>query len=98
MYHLEHLLALLTIEKAAELQFRADSPPMLVSENEQHPLQGPPISHDDVTRLLRSLATSRQMRELRQFGMVQFIYVLPDRSPFLVRAKMEAEHVVFDVS
>ena len=98
MYHLEHLLALLTTEKAGELQFRAGSPPMLVSENERHPLQGPPISNEDLMKLLRSLATSRQMRNLREFGVVQFVHALPDRSPFLVHATIENEKIAFDIS
>ncbi len=92
MYYMDHLLTLLTIEKARELQFRAGSPPLIVLEDEQHSLQG------HVMRLLRSMATSRQMRDLRDHGTVQFIYTLPDRSPFLVRATMEDENVVFDVS
>ena len=98
MYYMDHLLTLLTIEKARELQFRAGSPPVIVLEDEQHSLQGPPITGEDVMRLLRSVATSRQMRDLRDHGTVQFIYTLPDRSPFLVRATIEDETVVFDVS
>ena len=83
---MDHLLTLLTIEKARELQFRAGSPPVIVLEDEQHSLQGPPITREDVMRLLRSMATSRQMRDLRERG-VQFIYTLPDRSPFLVMCR-----------
>jgi Tfp pilus assembly pilus retraction ATPase PilT len=98
MYHLEHLLALLTAEKATELQFRAGSPPMVVSENERHPLQGPPTSNEDLMKLLRSLTSSRQMRNLRESGVVRFVYALPGRSPFLVHATMENENIAFDIS
>jgi len=94
MYYMDHLLALLTIEKARELQFRAGSAPVIVLEDEQHSLQGPPITGDDVMRLLRSMATSRQMRDLREHGGVQFIYTLPDRSPFLVRARWRTRRCV----
>jgi hypothetical protein len=52
MYQIDHLLALLTDEKAKELQFRAGTSPMMVSENEQHLLQGPPITDDEAMRLL----------------------------------------------
>lgn len=95
---MEHLLTLLTVEKAVELQFRAGSPPVILSESELHPLQGPPITGEDVVQLFRCLATSRQMRELRVCGAVEFIYAPRTRSPFLVRAKMENENVSFDVS
>ena len=98
MYQMDHLLTLLTTEKARELRFRAGSPPIIVLESEQHPLQGPPITAEDLVRLLRSIATSRQMRALRECGTVQFVHTLPDRSPFLVRAKMEDTNVVFEVS
>ena len=89
---------MLTIEKAKELQFRAGSPPVIVSDREQHSLQGPPITNEDVLQLLRSMATSRQMRSLRESGMVRFIYTRQGRSPFLVRASMKDENVVFSVS
>jgi len=56
MYHLDHLFTLLTIEKARELQLRPDHPPVIVSEREERPLQGPPISRDEVPR---SVAQSR---------------------------------------
>lgn len=98
MYHIEHLLTLLTTEKAKELQFRAGNPPIMVSESEQRSLQGPPITSDDVAQLLRSIATSRQMRDLRESGTVQFIYTNRGRSPFLVRAQIEGENLQFDVS
>jgi hypothetical protein len=97
MYCMEHLLLLLTVEQAKKLQFRAGTPPIIASEDEQHALQGPPLT-DDVLRLLRSVASSRQMRDLRKCGAVQFVYALPDRSPFLVRAKMDDATVVFEIS
>ena len=98
MYHMDQLLNLLTAEKAKELQFRAGRPPLIVLDDEQHSLQGPPITSDDLVRLLRSLATSRQMRDLRERGTVQFVYTAVGRAPFVVRARMEDENIVFSVS
>jgi Tfp pilus assembly ATPase PilU len=97
MYQMDHLLTMLTIEKARKLRFRGGGPPVMVSEEEQRSLQGPPITGEDVVRLLRSMASSRQMRALRECGTVQFI-TPRGRSPFLVQAKMEDETIVFDVS
>ena len=98
MYYMDHLLILLTAENARELQFRAGSPPIILSEGENHLLQGPSVTDEDMMLLLRSMANSRQMRELRMNGAVQFIYTPRGRSPFLVRANMEDENVEFDVS
>ena len=98
MYCMEHLLALLTTEKAKKLEFRAGGPPTIVLEYKKYPLQGPAITAEDVLRLFRSVATSRQMWNLRECGSVQFIYASPDRSAFLVQARMEDEQIVFEVS
>jgi Tfp pilus assembly pilus retraction ATPase PilT len=98
MYQMDQLLSLLTIEQAKELRFGAGHPPVIASEGEERRLQGPPVTEEDVVQLLRSLASSRHIRALREGGAVQFIYTAPGRSPFVVRAKMEDEHVVFSVS
>ncbi len=98
MYHMEHLLTLLTVEKAKALHFRPGMPPLVVSEYEQRSLQGPSISADEVEELLRGLANSRHMRDLREHGVVRFVYTTRGRTPFLVSAKMENESVVFEVS
>ncbi len=97
MYHMDQLLSLLTAEKAKELQFRAGLPPLMILDDEQHSLQGPAMTHDDLMRLLRSVASSRQMRDLREHGRVQFVYTTVGRAPFVVRAQMEEEDVVFRV-
>ncbi len=98
MYQIEQLLILLTDQKARALQFRAGRPPVMVSEEEQHSLQGPPISEDEVMNLLRTMATSRQMRDLWESGRSQFIYTPHGRSPFLVHATMQGGNVAFEVS
>ncbi len=52
MYDMDQLLAMLTIEKARQLRFREGRPPDIVAEDEEHSLQGPPITGEDVVRLL----------------------------------------------
>src|SRR5947209_6371837 len=98
MYSIDHLVTLVTAEKARELRFSAGRPPVIVLEEEEHALQGPPTTGQEVARLLRSVANSRQMRELRECGAVQFVCTLGGRMPVLVRAKIENENVVFDIS
>jgi Tfp pilus assembly pilus retraction ATPase PilT len=95
---MDHLVTLLTAEKARELRFCAGKPPVLALEKEERPLQGPPIPADEVERLLRSVANSRQIRELQQRGVVQFIFTVRNRVPVLVRAHMEDENLLFDIS
>ena len=98
MYRMDNLLTLLTIEKAKELRFKAGKPPTLVSDREEHSLEGPSINGEEVEQLFRSLANSRQMRKLRDFGETVFVYKRQGRLPFIVRAKMQDENLVFAVS
>lgn len=98
MYYMEDLLLLLTAEDARSLRFCAGSPLVIASEDKHRPLQGPAVSDEDVLWLLRKLASSRQMRELRENGTVQFMYRAPGQPPFLLRAKMLNEQTIFDVS
>ena len=97
MYSMDNLLTLVRSEEAGELRFRADAPPVIVVEGEPHPLEGPPITAEDLELLLRSIAGSREMRQLRAHGMVDFIYYLYGNSPFLVRARIRDGMVAFDV-
>jgi Tfp pilus assembly ATPase PilU len=98
MYQMDQLLELLTIEKARELRFRGGRPPLMVLEDEQHSLQGPSITDEEVMQLLRNLANSRQMRDLREQGKVAFVHTAVGRAPYVVRAQIENENVVFSVS
>ena len=98
MYSMDQLLKLLMIEKAKQLHVWPGRPPIMVCDDEEHALQGPPVTGEDALRLLRSVATSRQMRDLRELGEVSFVHTLPDRSPFVVRAWLEEENVAFYVS
>jgi Tfp pilus assembly ATPase PilU len=98
MYQMDQLLNLLTAEKAKVLQFRAGSPPIMLSERERHLLQGPPITDEEVLTLFRSVASSREMRELRELGKLHFVYTAPGRAPFVIQAKMHAESIAFEVS
>jgi Tfp pilus assembly ATPase PilU len=98
MYQMDHLLDMLTTEKAKALRFRAGHPPIIVSDHEQHALQGPPLTGEEVMLLLRGMAASRLVRELQERSVVQFIYTSRGRSPFLVQAAIRDQNVGFDVS
>jgi Tfp pilus assembly pilus retraction ATPase PilT len=96
-YSMDNLLNLITLERARELRFQAGSPPVIVFRDEQHPLEGPPVDPEATEDLLRSIATTRQMRELNHRGAVTFIYHFQGRSPFLVQARKEEGKVAFAV-
>jgi len=98
MYSMEQLITVLTTEKACELRFCAGKPPIVALENYEYPLQGPPVPADEVERLLRSIASSRQIRELQQPGTVQFVFTVKDRMPVLVQAQMEDMKIAFNIS
>jgi Tfp pilus assembly ATPase PilU len=97
-YFMDQLLVLLAEEEAKELFFQTGSPPILVSRSGQRCLQGPPINDEEILHLLRSVAGSRHMRELKECGAVQFLLTRPDRSALLVRATMSGDQVVFGIS
>ena len=97
-YFMDQLLALLAAETAAELEIQAGSPPVIVTRDGRHRLQGPPINDEEAVRLLRDLAGSRHMRELHESGTVTFLHTLPDRSAFIVRAALDGEKLVFGIS
>ena len=97
MYSMDNLLTLITTEQARELRFRAGAPPVVVLGEEPHPMEGPPLTVNCAEQLLRSIANTRQMRELRERGAVTFIYSLRGSSPFLIRAALEGDSIVFNV-
>jgi Tfp pilus assembly pilus retraction ATPase PilT len=97
MYSMDNLLTLIRVEQVRQLMIRAGVPPIVVTENESHMLEGPPLTGEGAEELLRSIANTRQMRALQQSGAVDFIYHLEGRSPFLVRAKIRDASVEFTV-
>ena len=66
-------------------------------EGENHTVEGPEITAEMAEQMLRSIASTRQMRELWERGIVQFIYTFRRSSPFLVRATLGDAVVGFDV-
>ena len=97
MYSMDNLLTLVRTQKAKELRVQVGTPPVIVVEDEQHALESPPVTAEIAEQLLRSIANTRQMRELKERGAVTFIYTLRGASLFLIHAKMEHENVAFDV-
>lgn len=95
MYSMDNLLTLIHTEQARGLKIRPGFAPIIEVGNGRNQLEGPTVTAEMARMLLRSIASSRQMRELERRGEVAFIYTLPGMSSFFVRAKMEEDNVVF---
>jgi len=94
---MDDLLHLLHSDGADALRLHVGQPPVIVLEGEPQPLEGPPITTEDVAQLLQSITNTRQRRELREHGVVEFIYRFRSRASFVVRARMEGEQVGLDI-
>ena len=97
MYSMEDLLHLLHSDGADELRLHVGRPPVIVLDGEQQPLEGPAITTEDAEQLLQSISNTRQRRDLREHGLVEFIYRFRGRASFVVRARMEDENVGLDI-
>jgi Tfp pilus assembly pilus retraction ATPase PilT len=97
MYAMDDLLQLLKAEKADALNLRPGSPPVIVRCGKPEIIEGPSITNEEAEHLLHSITTTRQRRELREREVVEFIYTLRKRTPFVVRAFLVNESVVIHV-
>jgi Tfp pilus assembly ATPase PilU len=79
------------------LKLHVGKPPVIVMDGEAHLVEGPPLTAEDAEHLLQSVATTRQRRELRERGTVQFIYRFRRSADFVVCARMENENVGIDI-
>ena len=94
---MDNLLHFLHSDGADQLRLHVGQPPVIVLDGEQQPLEGPAITTEDAEHLLQSITNTRHRRELREHGVVEFIYRFRGRANFVVRAKMEDENVGMDI-
>ena len=94
---MDDLLHLVHSDGADRLRLQVGQPPVIVIDGEDQQIEGPAITVDDAERLLRSITDTRQRRDLREHGWVEFIYRFRGRASFVVRAKMEDENVSMDI-
>ena len=97
MYSMDDLLTLVRAAHVEELRCQVGSPPILVLRGENHPLEGPALTPAAAEDLLRSVANTTQLRELRENGMVDFIFRFRNTSPFLVHARMLDGEMLFEL-
>lgn len=94
---MDDLLHLLHSDGADGLRLHVGQPPVMVVDGEPQPLEGPAITTEDAAQLLQCITNTRQRRELRENGAVEFIYRFRDRASFVVRARMEDENVAIEI-
>ena len=63
-------------ERADGLSLRAGNPPVVHLHADPHTIEGPAITPENAESLLRSLADTRQVRQLRETGGLEFVAVL----------------------
>jgi len=97
MYSIDDLLHLASSDGADELRLHVGTPPVIVLGGEHHTIEGPPITTENAEQLLQSVATTRQRRELRERGKVQFVFRFRRITDFVIRARMEDENVGIDI-
>jgi Tfp pilus assembly ATPase PilU len=94
---MDDLLHLLHSDGADELRLHVGQPPVIVIDGEQQPIEGPVITAENAEQLLHSVTDTRQRRDLREHGAVEFVYRFRGRASFVVHAKMENENVGMDI-
>ena len=82
MYSMDDLLHLVNSDGTAQL--RLHFAPVLVRSGEPRKFGGLVITYEDAEHLLQSIANTRQRRELRARGRVQFGYQFRNITDFLV--------------
>jgi Tfp pilus assembly ATPase PilU len=97
MYSMDDLLHLLHSDGADKLRLHVGQPPVIVLDGEPQLLEGPALTTEDKEHLLQSITNTRHRRELREHGVVEFVYRFRGRASFVVCAKMEGENVGMDI-
>jgi Tfp pilus assembly pilus retraction ATPase PilT len=95
-YDMTDLLTLILSERADGLSLHAGMPPVVHLHAEPHTVEGPAITPENAESLLRSLAGTRQVRQLRAAGGLEFVYTFRD-VPFRVQVRAEDENVCVDL-
>ena len=94
---MDDLLHLVHSDGADELRLHAGQPPVIALDGEYQTLEGPALTTEDMERFLKNLTNTRQRRELRAHGAVEFIYRFRLRTNFVIRARMEDGSIGLDI-
>src|SRR5258705_479836 len=84
-YSILDLIKLLRSERGERVRVDVWSPPTLLVKGESHEIEGPAVVDESVEEMLRTVASTREMRAFRETGAVDIVVPF-DGSRFLVRA------------
>ncbi len=96
MYSMDDLLYLVHSDGADRLRLEVGQPPVIVMDGEEQAMDGPALTAEDLDGLLHCVADTRQRRELREHGEVEFIYRFRQCTSFVVTAKILEENVYIE--
>jgi Tfp pilus assembly pilus retraction ATPase PilT len=92
-YDLTDLLKLVASECADKLRLFVGQSPVIEIRGESHAIEGPPITLDNADSMFRSVADSRQRREIHERGMVDLIHTVRGNGQFRVQARLVREEM-----
>ncbi len=95
-YDMTDLLTLVVTERAAGLSVTPGQPPAVHLRGEVHRIEGPAVSAEHSSSLLRSIVDTRQMRELHEHSRAEFLFTFRE-SRFRVTASREHDEVHFHI-
>ena len=94
---MDDLLHVLHSDGADGLKLQVGRPPTIVIDGEDQPIEGPAVTVEHAEQLLQSITDTRQRRDLREHGDIEFIYRFRQCASFVVHAKILEEHVCIEV-
>lgn len=97
MYSMDDLLYLLHSDGADALRLQAGEPPMVIMDGEPQKLEGAALTAADLEDLFQSIADTRQRRELRERGSLEFLHRFRGRATFVIRARLENEIIHLEI-
>jgi twitching motility protein PilT len=97
MYSMDDLLHVVHSDGADGLKLQVGQPPIIVIDGEDQPIEGAAITVENAEQLLQSVTDTRQRRELREHGEVEFIYRFRRCASFVVHAKVREDNVCIDI-
>jgi Tfp pilus assembly pilus retraction ATPase PilT len=97
MYSIKDLLALIEDAGAQEMRLRPGEPPVMISKGQSRPVAVHPLTADNITELLKTLASDEQLRELQSCGDTRFIYQSGPTARFSIVATLKGEELRFQI-
>lgn len=84
-YSIPDLIKLLRTERGERVRLIVGFPPILLAKGESHEIEGPLVVDESVEEMLRTVASTREMRTFRETGSMDIVVPF-DGARFLVRA------------